>query len=161
MPDPRVELVAVDEHILEQLVEVATTDAAADEVTPPLTGGPTWTAQRIAWLREFHRSHRDGLAGQSVWAVLVDGAVAGQVRLERHDADGPGEIGLWLARSVRGRGVGIAVVHAVVDRAAAAGLRRVIAETTTGNIIARRTLERAGFTVVAGGARGLQAHLDI
>jgi RimJ/RimL family protein N-acetyltransferase len=128
--NPRVELVDVDEHILELLVEAATTDAAADDVTPPVTDGPQWTAARVAWLRQFHRAHRDGGTGQSVWAVLVDGAVVGQVRLQRRDADGAGEIGMWLARGVRGRGVGT-------------------------------SLERAGFTVVPGGARGLQARLDL
>jgi RimJ/RimL family protein N-acetyltransferase len=157
----RVELVDVDEGVLEHLVDVATTDAAADEVTPPVTDGPAWTAERIAWLKEFHRLHRDGRAGQSVWAVLVDGAVAGQVRLRHLPEDGAGEIGLWLRRSVRGRGVGSAVVRAVLDQAVALGLVRVTAETTTNNVLARRLLDRAGFTVVPGGPRGLQAHLDL
>lgn len=161
VPDQRVELVDVDEHVLAHLVAVATTDAAADEVTPPLTDGPAWTAERIAWLQEFHRAHRDGKAGQAVWAVLVDGAVCGQVRLRCRDADGAGEIGMWLARRVRGRGVATSVVSAVLDRAVAAGLHRVTAETTAGNAAARRALEGAGFTVTPGGERGLRAHLDL
>ena len=145
--DPRIQLVDVDEGVLAQLVDVATTDAAADEVTPPVTDGPTWTGERIAWLEQFHRSHRDGGAGQSVWAVVVD--------------DAAGEIGLWLRRSARGRGVGSAVVYAVVQRATAAGLHRLTAETTLNNAGARRVLERAGFTVVPGGPRGPQAYLDL
>lgn len=49
-------LVAVDELVLEQLVQAATTDAAADDVTPPLTVGTDWTATRVKWLQDFHRT---------------------------------------------------------------------------------------------------------
>jgi RimJ/RimL family protein N-acetyltransferase len=157
----RVELVDVDESVLAELIEAATTDATADEVTPPLTDGPQWTAARIEWLQQFHRSHRGGLSDQTVWAVLVDGAVAGQVRLRRLTEDGVGETGLWLRRSMRGRGIGTAVVRAVVNQAVVAGLHRVTAETTVTNLPARRTLERAGFTVTSGGPRGLRAQLEL
>jgi len=54
-------------------LEVAITEALADEVTPPLTAGNAWTPIRIAWLRDFHRGRRgglDGLAREATWATL-------------------------------------------------------------------------------------------
>lgn len=81
---PPVALVAVDETVLAQLVHAATTETEADEVTPPLTVGRAWTPARIAWLREFHRARRDGLAGpirEATWAVVVEELVVGSVRL--------------------------------------------------------------------------------
>lgn len=59
-------LVPVDDAVLEQLVDAAVSDAAADDVTPPLTPGPAWSAERVAWLRAFHRS------GERTWAVVVE-----------------------------------------------------------------------------------------
>ena len=56
-------LVAVDETVLHELVRTAVTDAAPDEVTPPLTPGPTWSPERIDWLRRYHRDRRAGLDG--------------------------------------------------------------------------------------------------
>src|SRR3712207_1336148 len=83
-PVGEVELVAVDEVVLAALVRAATTDAAADEVTPPLTADGSWTPGRVAWLQAFHRDRRDGLdgpLGQATWAVVADGHVVGSVRL--------------------------------------------------------------------------------
>lgn len=60
---PPVSLVAVDEIALDELVAVATIGAAANEVTPPLTAGDSWTHERVAWLEGFHGQRRDGLTG--------------------------------------------------------------------------------------------------
>jgi len=82
----QVALIPVDDLVLEQLVEAATTDASADEVTPPSTCGPGWTPARIAWLRDFHRARRTGLDGPAkeiTWAITVDHRVVGSVRLQR------------------------------------------------------------------------------
>src|SRR3954447_8170607 len=109
MPDPRrVELVAVDDDVLWRLVAVAVQDAAAAEVTPPVGAGAGWTSQRVDWLRAYHRDRRPGLdgpLGEATWAVVVDGEVAGAVRLHRTAETGTAETGIWLARSARGRGV--------------------------------------------------------
>jgi len=73
--DSQVALVAVDDAVLEQLVEATITDASADEVTPPLTAGPAWTPTRIAWLRDFHRGRRIGpgrTGPGTTWAITVD-----------------------------------------------------------------------------------------
>lgn len=161
---PRVELVDVDERVLALLVEAATTDATADEVTPPITDGCAWTPERTSWLREFHRCRRAGLAGpagEATWAVLVDGAVSGQIRLKRLTPDGVAEIGLWLRRGVRGRGVGTQVVAATLPSAAAAGFRVIHAETTTSNVGARRLLERCGFELSRRRRRGITAVLGL
>jgi len=75
-------LVTVDHTVLEQLVEAATTDATADEVTPALTAGPAWTPTRIAWLRDFHGDRRAGLDGparEATWAITVDQRVVGSL----------------------------------------------------------------------------------
>lgn len=89
--DSQVALVTVDDTVLEQLVEAATTDASADAVTPPLTAGPAWTPTRIAWLRDFHPDRRTGLDGrarETTWAVTVDRRVVGSLRLQRTERPG-------------------------------------------------------------------------
>ena len=141
-------LVAVRGPVLDELVRAATTGAAADDVTPPLTPGGTWTDIRTDWLRRFHEDRRDGLAGdarEATWAVVVDGRVVGSVRLAR-TSDGVLETGAWLTRTVRRRGLGRAAFGAVLSEAAAAGARRVQASTTTGNGAALAVLRQLGFT---------------
>lgn len=145
-------LVDVDEDVLEQLVRAATAHAAADEVTAPITPGPSWTPERVDWLRAHHRDRRTGLAGpreEASWAVVVDGAVLGAVRLRQTADDGVLETGVWLARSARGRGLGAEAVRAVVRRAADLGARAVRADTTAGNVAAQATLDRLGFTLTS------------
>jgi hypothetical protein len=80
-----VALIAVDEVVLEQLVQAAVSDASADEVTPPLTAGAEWTPARVEWLERFHRDRRAGLSGpaaEATWAVVVGNTVVGSVRLK-------------------------------------------------------------------------------
>jgi RimJ/RimL family protein N-acetyltransferase len=149
-PLSEVELRPVDEDLLERLVQAAVTDASADEVTPPLTPGDEWTPERLEWMRAFHRECRaglDGPAGQVTWAVVVDGAVVGAVRLKRSDESGVLETGIWLTRGARGRAVGRRALAAVLERAAAAGAAAVSADTATGNVAALAVLRRLGFQV--------------
>lgn len=141
-------LVAVDDTVLAQLVEAATTDASADEVTPPLTAGPAWTPTRIAWLRDFHRDRRAGLDGparEATWAVTVDGRVVASVRPQRTERPGMLETGVWLTRSSRGRGVGRAAMAVALREAAELGFTSVWARTTANNAGALTVLERLGF----------------
>lgn len=150
--ESRVELVAVDQSLLESLIEVATTDAAADEVTPPVTSGPSWTPARIAWLRDFHVARRaglDGPAGEATWAVTLDQRVVGSVRLQRTEQSGALETGVWLTRSSRGRGVGRAAVEAVLRKAIALDFTSVCARTTAGNSGALRVLKDLGFDLAS------------
>jgi RimJ/RimL family protein N-acetyltransferase len=149
-----VTLVGVDEAVLEDLVEVATSDAAADEVTPRVTPGGGWTPARLAWLRSFHRDRRAGLDGperEATWAVVVEGRVVGAVRLRRADRSGVLETGIWLSRRVRGRGVAAAALAAVLQEAAAAGAVAVRADTMAGNTAALAVLRRLGFALSPSG----------
>lgn len=94
-------------EVLEQLVATAVSDAAAGKVTPPVTPGDAWTPERLAWLRSFQLDRLAGLDGklrEVTWAVLADGCVVGGARLAGTDQAGELEVGLWLARWVRGRG---------------------------------------------------------
>ena len=141
-------LIAVDEVVLEQLVQAAVSDASADEVTPPLSAGAEWTPARVAWLERFHRDRRAGLSGaaaEATWAVVVGNAVVGSVRLKGTDEQGVLETGVWLTRSSRGRGVAVAAMAAVLRKAAALGAQGVRADTTTGNTSALGVLRRLGF----------------
>lgn len=167
MPDSdcQVNLVGVDHSVLEQLVEVATTDASADEVTPPLTAGAAWTPIRIAWLRTFHVDRRaglDGPAGEATWAVTLDQQVVGSVRLQRTQQAGELETGAWLTRSSRGRGVGRAAMEAVLHEAAALGFTSVSAQTTASNASALAVLKRLGFDLTQSNDEGgIHAHIAI
>ncbi len=159
---PDVRLVPVDEPVLERLVEVAVADAAPDDVTPPLTEGVAWSLERIAWLRAHHREARADLgsgAGTATWAVVVDGDVAGAVRLHRPSDEDVFETGIWLAWSARGRGIGVAALQAVLDTAveivadratvASTGPGEVVvrAVTDVGNLAAQALLRRVGFVL--------------
>lgn len=149
-----VALVAVDEAVLAQLVHAATTDAEADEVTPAVTPGGSWTPARVAWLRDFHRVRRAGLsgpAGEASWAVVVDERVVGAVRLKRTDERGVLETGIWLTRGVRGRGVGRAAMAAALRQAATWGARAVRADTTVTNAGALAVLAGLGFDLTPAG----------
>jgi RimJ/RimL family protein N-acetyltransferase len=157
-------LVAVDRVLLDDLVEVATTRASADEVTPPLTPGPEWSPVRVAWLRSFHRDRRQGLdgpAGEATWAVIVGRHVVGSVRLKRIDEDGVLETGMWLARDTRGRGIGTAALAAVLQQASGLGASAVRADTTAGNTGAVGALRRLGFTLNRGEGQTVRAVVSL
>lgn len=145
---PSVGLVAVGDTVLEQLVDAAITEAVADEVTPSLTAGRSWTPTRVTWLRDFHRDRRAGLAGpagEASWAVVFDERVVGSVRLKQTAEPGVLETGIWLTRGVRGRGVGRAAMSAVLHEAATLGASEVRADTTVANAAALGLLRRLGF----------------
>jgi GNAT superfamily N-acetyltransferase len=113
-----VELVPVDERMLERLIVVAVTEAAADDVVPPLDDAGGWNENRLVWLRQYHRDCRaglDGPAAQASFAVLDDGHVVGSARLALTANPRELETGMWLARSARGRGIGAEVLTAVAE----------------------------------------------
>ena len=146
---PDVALVDVDDVVMESLLALAKRDASPDEVAPPL-GGPGWNPERTAWFRSYHRAAAEGLdgpAGEKTWAVLYRGDVAGSVRLKRVASAGPSpaaEVGIWLGRSFRFRGVGGAALRLVLAQARRAGLVEVVARTLAGNEGAQRLLASAG-----------------
>src|SRR3954469_8730908 len=161
MPDPRrVELVAVDEDVLARLVAVAVQDAAAAEVTPPVGAGSGWSSPRVDWLRAPHRHRPPGLdgplreapwggLGEATGAVIVDGEVAGAVRLRRTAEPGTAETGIWLARSARGQGTASRALAAVVTFGRRSGLTALRAGTKAANGPALAVLRATGFAVSA------------
>ena len=141
-------LAPMDDVVLEHLLVAATSDAAAGDVTPPLTPGDGWTPERVDWLRSFHVERRAGLDGEAreaTWAVLVDDRVVGGARLARTAEDAVLEVGLWLTRQARGGGVGRAVLTALRDQAAALGAVAVRADTRASNGAALGVLRHLGF----------------
>lgn len=156
-----VELVVVDEEVLDELVTVATTEAAPDEVTPPLGDG--WTPGRVEWLRSFHRLRRTGFAGgeEETAAIRIGGRVVGAARLHRPSPETPDalEWGIWLAVSWRGRGLSSTVLRLLVARAAALGASRLTARTTSGNAPAIATLRRSGAVIRHGDRDAVHAEI--
>jgi ribosomal-protein-alanine N-acetyltransferase len=146
-----VELLDVTDHVLEELLEVALTDAAPDDVTPPLWETDGWNPERIGWFRDYHRGAAaglDGPAAQKTWAICSDGRIAGSIRLRRAReiaVDGGAlETGLWLGRSFRGRGLGREALNLVCTVASREGAAALHAETTAGNFAAKALLRSAG-----------------
>lgn len=159
----RVEVRQVDGDSLEELLAVAVEDAAPEEVMPPVAGPPGWTAARQECFRNWHRSRRHGLAGplhESTFAVAHDGKVVGSARLARRDGQDVLEVGMWLGRSHRGRGIGTAAVRILVQEAAKAGARTVIASTGTHNAAALGALRRNGARLVARQG-GIEIHAEL
>ena len=150
-----VELFPIDEGVLVRLVEAATSDAAPDEVTPPMEGDG-WNPARIDWLLRFHRDRRPGLDGslaEATWAVSLDGVAVGAVRLKRTVDPAVLETGIWLTRSARGQGAGRLAVAAVLERARDLGAREVQADTSPDNTAALHVLQRLGFRTSPAGGR--------
>ncbi|MDQ0756541.1 GNAT family N-acetyltransferase [Arthrobacter sp. B3I4] len=170
-PDPGVALVDVTEPVLEMLLSAALHDADADEVAPPLGTAGGWNTERISWFREYHLAAAAGLDGpaqQKTWAITAGGEIAGSIRLRRLPQAGPApgqagqaqvgtlgtgtlETGIWLGRSFRGRGIGVAALRLVRAEAAAAGADLLQAETTAGNAAAQALLRSAGAELTTNG----------
>lgn len=147
----RVEVRKVDEESLEELLAVAVEDAAPEEVMPPVTGPPGWTAARQDSFRNWHRARFPGFAGplrESTYAIIHTGEIVGAARLALRDSHDVLETGMWLGRSHRGRGFGTATVRVLLDEAARAGARTVVADTTSHNTSALGALRRNGATLI-------------
>jgi len=162
VPPIDVVLVDVTEAVLERLLAVARADADADEVTPPLGASPGWNADRVRWFLAHHRAAAAGLEGparEKTWAVAAGGTPAGAVRLKAISVPGTAgsflvlETGIWLGRSLRGRGIGREALRLVTLQAAATGAAVLTADTATGNAAARSLLAGLGSTLAADGTR--------
>jgi RimJ/RimL family protein N-acetyltransferase len=74
--------------------------------------------------------------------TLLGGAALHHVnREDRH-----GEVGYWLLREARGRGVATRTARILAEWGFSLGLDRIEAQTSLGNHASQRVLERAGFT---------------
>jgi RimJ/RimL family protein N-acetyltransferase len=157
-----VRLAPLDEDLVRQMLTVAVAGATPAEVMPPVDGLPGWTqANREAFVA-FHRERHTGLDGPTrtvMHAVLVDGAVAGMIRMSVVEP-GTVETGMWLARWARGRGLGTAALAALLERARIAGASCVVADTTPGNAPALAALRRLGATLSPDGDK-VYARLDL
>jgi RimJ/RimL family protein N-acetyltransferase len=149
---PSIRLTPLDERLLGPLLTVAVGEAAPDEVMPPVEGPPGWSEARREAFCEFYRSHLAGLGGPTrtqMYAIRSNGDVVGMIRMARRDEADTAETGMWLGKSLRGKGIGVAAVQLLLGEAALVGIRRVVAETTAANAAAIGALRRCGavFTV--------------
>lgn len=161
-----VELVPIDGPVLAALLAAAVAGAEPGEVLPPVDGPPGWTDARREAFRAYHRSRRSGLDGphrELTLAVRADGRAVGAGRLVAWREPGWLEVGLWLVRAVRGRGVGTRALELLVEQSVAAGALGVVAETTVDNSAAVGALRRAGADLdpVAPGSAGRRARLRV
>ena len=142
-----VRLEPVDEQNLEPLLSVAAAEAEPGDVMPPVEAPAGWSCARREAFREFHRASfggLDGPTGTCMYAILAGGEVVGMIRMTRRDEPGTVETGMWLGRSARGQGIGAAALRELLNEAAAAGMRLVVAETTVDNHGAVSVLEKCG-----------------
>lgn len=141
---PDVQLSELSDEMLTQLVRHALPDADIHEVMAAGPGPTTWTPERLQEFILFHRGRRGGLdgpTGEISFVILVDDTASGVVRLQRVAPESL-EVGMWLARSARGRGIGGLVLESMVLRAAALGAKTLVAVTTATNQAALSALAR-------------------
>lgn len=91
---------------------------------------------------QVHSRRRFTVRDGEALVASLDGAPVG---FATWDGDGATAEILMLGSLVRRRGVGRALVAAVVRRAAAVGIRRVVVVTTDDNVGAQRFYEGVGF----------------
>ncbi|MEV6901893.1 GNAT family N-acetyltransferase [Amycolatopsis sp. NPDC051372] len=154
--DSEIVLTPLDEPALHRLLEAAVADADPLEVMPPVEGPPGWTPERREAFLAFHRRRclDPDTAIETTWLVELDGRAAGAARLR--PVHGPSavavEAGVWLGRSVRGRGIGKRVTEVLLEAARDGGAARFIASTTVDNTAARRLLTGTGADLDVHGA---------
>lgn len=155
------ELRRLDEELLGELLETAVRDADPGEVMPPVAGPPGWTRQRRETFVAFHRQR--ALAEwrvEATFAIVFERSVVGAARLDPvPDESGVVELGVWLGRSVRGRGLAHKVLTELVDAARAMGTRHLVASTTVSNPAAQRALASLGADLTQVGDTAITAHL--
>lgn len=109
-----------------------------DEEARRWLGGPDWPAKSL----RLAGSHRHSLL------ALDDGVPIGLVDLELYP-DGRASFAIALDPARRRRGLGTAVVAALVKHTTLAGVREIFAEVEEGNAASAGLLLRCGFVQVA------------
>jgi RimJ/RimL family protein N-acetyltransferase len=135
----------LDEATLAGVLGIAVADASPGEVMPVPPGTTSWTPPLARRFRDHHRDRFDGLDGEHGELCFVVEEAArpvGVARLARH-AEGTLEVGVWLARAVRSRGLGTELLPLLRAAAAARGAS-LVARTTADNRAAVLVLTRAG-----------------
>jgi ribosomal protein S18 acetylase RimI-like enzyme len=135
-----------------------------------LTDAPLYRAFRLRGLREhpdaftssFEEENARPLAdiekrlaaagSEKLWGAFIDGELAGLVGLSfearaksRHKA---GLVGMYVASEFSGRGLGRALVEAVLKEASACGVELVVLTVTDSNRAACALYTRAGFSAL-------------
>ncbi len=128
----------LDDPGLERLLALAVADADPGDVMPP-----GWRPDLVDEFRDFYR----GFQSDS-YEIVHDDHTVGMIRLTA-----TGETGMWVARSARGRGVGVQALSRVVERAVLRGIPVLHAHTTTGNTAALTVLRRLGADLRVDGDR--------
>ncbi|MEH0934298.1 GNAT family N-acetyltransferase [Micromonospora psammae] len=149
-----VRLEPVDERNLEALLSVAAAEAEPGDVMPPVEAPVGWSHARREAFRDYHRASFAGLDGPTrtrMYAILAGGEVVGMVRMSRCDEPGVVETGMWLGRSARGQGLGVAALRELLNEAAAAGMHAVLAETMRDNAGAVQVLRKCGAKLLEDG----------
>jgi RimJ/RimL family protein N-acetyltransferase len=104
-----------------------------------VSGHGVTPAEHREWL-----SGRLADAGTLLWIAERTGTAVGQVRVDMED--GIGTVSVAVAPSQRGRGLGSAVLQAmVIEMASEARVRRLLAVAQAENTASIRAFERAGF----------------
>ncbi|SFO01053.1 Protein N-acetyltransferase, RimJ/RimL family [Pseudonocardia ammonioxydans] len=143
----------LDERGLADLLDAAVAGADPAEVLPAAAGA-TWDDGLRARFLAFHRGR--ALAPDPVertWVVRADGDAVGALRLEP-GPDGD-EVGIWLVRDARGRGLGAAAVRQLLGPGQLAGPvgaagTPLVARTTTANRAALGLLRALGAVTAPG-----------
>jgi RimJ/RimL family protein N-acetyltransferase len=132
-----VKLRPIDEELLSRLLDVAVAGADPDEVMPAAPGPSGWTPERRTAFGDYYGSAR-------AYAIQADDELVGATRLTPAEAPGASEVGIWLARSARGKGHGTEALHLLAEEARSQGLTALIAETNTSNPAAVGALRTLG-----------------
>ena len=110
---------------------------------------PKLSAAELTYLTEVdHRTH-EALAAIDP----EDGSIVGVARYAPEpDAPGVGDVAFFVLEAWQGQGIGTLLGRALVERADANGVERLVATTFAHNRAARAVLRRIGFRTVAIGA---------
>lgn len=140
-----------DELLLRDPLE-ADIDAVAPAFLDPAVGGeaglpPVGADELRAMVRDLLPGMRaQGLLAPYVIEDVETTAILGGATLHHFDPMRDAvEVGYWLFREARGRGVATRSVQAMAEHAFQNGIYRVEAHVRIGNEASERVLERAGF----------------
>jgi [ribosomal protein S5]-alanine N-acetyltransferase len=134
----RVELRELELGLISEVTAMATKEASPPEVMP---------SEEISWSDDLCGKYavflRSRLPLERSWVVVVAARVAGVIRLQPQ-SDGSHEVGVWLGRRWRNQGLGTEALCALQQLVRKLGVRRVLAETTQGNVAAMRLVQSQG-----------------
>jgi RimJ/RimL family protein N-acetyltransferase len=143
--DDRVVLRLPDERDVDAVV-----DACQDPDIPRFTRVPSPYRRQdaVEWVARTAEHRQDGTAAGFVIADPDDDSLLGAISLMRlDDARAVGEVGYWVARDARRRGIATRAVRLIARWGVLdLGLARVELMTRVDNLASQGVAERAGFT---------------